>query len=147
MTNNVNLVQRFGNDYYSIGLFNSVSIENVEQISDRESKTRIIFHIDNSNDELDHMTITHIKYEIMRHFIRHGAYDKLIFGYVLWETHKQSYDDYELFYEKLLKIRDGLYVIDCDIDDLYIELFNLVESYYKYNVIESLKKCGYQIGM
>lgn len=142
MANDIDLVEYFGDDYYSIGLFSSVSKYNIDSlpiyivglISDLCFQIKYEYYAE---------AAAIIETNIIATFIQCNSLDKLVAAYKPYDhliaVNEYYVDNYIVFSEKLLDTVGKLNKLQPDTIDLIIEIFNMINMYRVHTVISNMK--------
>lgn len=136
------LVEMFGKDYYSIGLFCSVSWTDAYTYEG-------IIHDDVSN------LCYQIKYDyygeaanliinlIIQCFMKNDLLSTLVEGYVPYDKdiaiEKYSVDNYLVFSTKMMELASNISKMPANSRELLIELFNMINMKYVYSIHLNIK--------
>lgn len=137
MSNDVDLVSMFGTDYYSIGLFASVSKHDIDPLyeNDLESIFNLCYQI---KYDYYYTTARIITKEILENFISANSLDVLISLYKPYDElialHEYHVNDYIEFSNKLLSLSNELKRLSSNTVYSLAEIFNMLNMIHLYRV-------------
>lgn len=142
MTNDIDLIEMFGNDYYSIGLFSSVSKDYIDPypfdlvgfIFDLCFQIKHVYHY-----EANIMIIN----KIIESFIKGHLLDTLVYLYKPYDhdvaINEYHVDNYILFSEKLMELANEMTKLQYNTTECIIEIFNMINMFNVHHAITKLK--------
>lgn len=142
MTNDVDLIERFGDDYYSIGLFNSVSKHNIDPypfdlvgfIFDLCFQIKHMYHYEANMMIINKIIESCIKGHLLDTLV--NLYKPYDYDVAINEYHV---DNYILFSEKLMLLANQMNRLHYNTLELIIEIFNMINMINVHHTISKFK--------